>query len=101
MLDVGHAPPPPVQPGVSFSDLKTVLEDPGQYFLGQNFEAVVYPDSAAEYYGFPPNKTYVFAKARDAALQTQGFAPLLSFAQGGLAQAWTGGVYPFNDAELQ
>jgi choline dehydrogenase-like flavoprotein len=32
--------------------------------------------------------------------KTDGFSPLLSFAQGGLAQAWTGGVYPFNDDEL-
>jgi choline dehydrogenase-like flavoprotein len=28
------------------------------------------------------------------------FEPLLSFAAGGLAEAWTGGVYPLNDAEL-
>ncbi len=30
----------------------------------------------------------------------RGFAPLASFAQGGLAEVWTGGSYPFNDAEL-
>ena len=33
--------------------------------------------------------------------QARGFTPLWSFAQGGLAEAWTGGVYPFTDAELQ
>src|SRR5205823_14566095 len=30
-----------------------------------------------------------------------GFSPLLSFAAGGLAEAWTGGSYPLNDGELQ
>lgn len=101
MLDVGHEQPPVVHPGYSFNELKMVLDDPADYFLGENFQAVVYPDSAAEYYGFPPNKTYVFSNTPGFALRAKGFAPLLSFAQGGLAEAWTGGVYPFTDAELQ
>jgi choline dehydrogenase-like flavoprotein len=101
MLDVGYKRPQAVYPSYSLNTLKTVLDDPADYFLGENFEAVVYPDSAAEYYGFPPNKTYVFANAPGFAPQARGFAPLWSFAQGGLAEAWTGGVYPFTDAELQ
>ena len=30
----------------------------------------------------------------------QGLTPLNSFAQGGLAEAWTAGVYPFHEEEL-
>jgi len=34
-------------------------------------------------------------------VEARGFAPLFSFAQGGLAEAWTGGAYPLNDHELR
>ena len=34
-------------------------------------------------------------------VRSRGFAPLFSFAAGGLAEAWTGGSYPFNDGELE
>jgi len=101
MLDVGHTKPAPVNPEDTFSDLKTNLRDPVSYFLGENFEAVVHPGSKGEYYGFPPNKSYVFSKPRNFNLSTQGFEPLLSFARGGLAEAWTGGVYPLNEKELE
>ena len=32
--------------------------------------------------------------------KSSGFAPLFSFARGGLAEVWTGGVYPLNNHEL-
>src|SRR6476661_6240393 len=101
MLDVGHPKPAAVNPTDTFNGLKTNLNDPASYFLGQNFEAVVHPGSEGEYYGFPPNKSYVFSKPPVFDLNTQGFAPLFSFAQGGLAETWTGGVYPLNDRELE
>ena len=62
MLDVGHVGPPIVNPADSFNDLKTNLDDPIRYFLGRNYEAVIYPDSEGEYYGFPPGKSYVFSR---------------------------------------
>ena len=101
MLDVGHARPPAVNPGDSFNGLKTTLSDPASYFLGRNYEAVVHPGSEGEYYGFPPNKTYVFSKPPGFNVNTQGFAPLFSFAQGGLAETWTGGVYPLDDRDFK
>lgn len=101
MLDVGHAKPAPVNPQDTFNDLKTNLSDPVKYFLGQKYEAVVHPGSEGEYYGFPPNKSYVFSKPPAFKLKSQGFEPLFSFAQGGLAETWTGGVYPLNDQELK
>jgi choline dehydrogenase-like flavoprotein len=100
MVDVGHARPPVVSPADSFVQLKHRLSDPTAYFLGRSFEGVLYPGGREEYYGFPPNKRYVFAGVPQLRFAARGFAPLWSFAQGGLAEAWTGGVYPFNDEEL-
>jgi choline dehydrogenase-like flavoprotein len=105
LIDAGQARPPVSNLGDSFSDLKEKLADPVHYFLGETFETVVYPGSRREYYtkpyAFPPSKNDVFALPADFDVAAQGFEPLFSFAQGGLAEAWTGGVYPFNDAELE
>lgn len=100
MLDVGVQPPKPLLPDQTVPQLKENLDDPAGYFLGKDFQAVVYP-GAEDYYSQPPPKDYVF-ECDDSASKprVKGFAPLLSFAQGGLAQAWTGGSYPFNDEEL-
>jgi choline dehydrogenase-like flavoprotein len=101
MLDVGHARPAPVNPGESLNGLKRGLPDPVRYFLGPNFEALILPDFGAEYYGFPPSKAHVFREHREFHVKANGFAPLVSFAAGGLAEAWTGGSYPFNDDDLK
>lgn len=105
MLDVGH-PKARVNDFVgNFNALKETLVDPTPYFLGQEYEAVVYPGSEPDYYtkyyGFPPSKSYVFSQVAGSAVEATGFQPLMSYAQGGLAEAWTAGVYPLNDAELQ
>ncbi len=101
MLDVGQAKPPTVNPEDDFNELKINLDDPARYFLGAEFEAVVHPGSEGEYYGFPPHKSYIFSQPDAFRWKASGFAPLLSFAQGGLAETWTGGVYPLNAAELR
>lgn len=101
MLDVGHPAPAPVSPGSSLNELKANLADPVSYFLGDDFGSLILPSETGEYYGFPPSKTYVFKGLAGLDHQAHGFAPLLSFAQGGLAQAWTGGSYPFSDGELE
>jgi choline dehydrogenase-like flavoprotein len=100
MLDVGRVKPEVVNPADTFTDLKRTLQDPVRYFLGDDYEAVVYPGSAGEYYGFPPNKRYVFSAPPAFMTRVSGFAPLSSFARGGLAEAWTAGAYPVNDADL-
>jgi choline dehydrogenase-like flavoprotein len=100
VLDVGRTRPPAVRPGDSFRELKANLDEPERYFLGDDFEGVVFPSDEDEYYGFPPNKAHVFAGREGFDVDARGFEPLASFARGGLAEAWTGGVYPFNDAEL-
>lgn len=100
MLDVGFKSPSAVNPEDGLDDLKRNLADPVDYFLGPDFESLIMPDDKNEYYGFPPNKKFIFQSPNGLEVRTSGFEPLFSFALGGLAEAWTGAVYPFNDAEL-
>lgn len=100
MLDVGKTGPAAMRPEDSFTQLKENLANPIDYFLGSDFASVVYPDRSAEFYGFPPGKDYIFEPVPQYQIEAREFAPLSSFARGGLAEAWTGGSYPFNDAEL-
>jgi choline dehydrogenase-like flavoprotein len=105
MLDVGQPGPKALNPDNSFSDLKSKLTDPVEYYLGKAYESVVFPGSNREYhtkpFAFPPDKSYIFSTPAGFSFEANGFEPMFSFAQGGLAEAWTGGVYPFNDAELK
>ncbi len=101
MLDVGYGSPAPVNPTDTLRQLKTNLDDPVRYFLGENYEGVLLPDNKKEYYGIPPGKSYAFRTPQGFTYRSQGFEPLFSFASGGLAEVWTGGSYPFNDAELE
>jgi choline dehydrogenase-like flavoprotein len=100
MLDVGRAALPPVAPDASFARLKRELDDPAEYFLGRSFEGVLFPGHRGEYYGFPPHKGYIFQALEPFRWSSRGFDPLLSFARGGLAEAWTGGAFPFTAAEM-
>lgn len=100
MLDVGYPPGEAVHPREPLNGLKENLADPVEYFLGRKFESLIMPDAGKEYYGFPPSKNYVFREPGLLRERSQGFAPLFSFARGGLAEAWTGGAYAYNDAEL-
>lgn len=101
VLDVGRPRAQHVLPKASLNDLKHELDDPVQYFLGDNYEALILPSHASEYYGLPPSKSYVFEPVRGHLVEARGFEPLMSFAAGGLAEAWTGGAYPFSAAETE
>ena len=100
MLDVGRQASAPVSPESSLTGLKDTLADPSGYFLGARYEGVLLPGTAGEYYGIPPSKNYVFDHPPGFGHSSAGFAPLFSFARGGLAEAWTGGCYPLNEAEV-
>ncbi len=101
MLDVGRVKPGVVRPHEGFVGLKAELADPAAYFLGDDYGSLILPGNKSEYYGFPPSKQYIFAPLKEFRYQASGFAPLFSFAAGGLAQAWTGGCYAFNDGDLE
>lgn len=100
LVDVGYERPPAPYPDADFSRLKEQLEDPGAYFLGTDGRAVVYPAPDAKPYGFPPSKGYVFRRPGEVSIVERGFAPMVSYARGGLAEAWTGGSYELRDEEL-
>jgi choline dehydrogenase-like flavoprotein len=100
LLDVGFEGPEPVLPDAGFSQLKEQIEDPIRYLLGETYECTLLPGTKGEYYGTPPNQLYVYRPLAGHQFAARGFAPLFSWARGGLAQAWTGGCYPFNDADL-
>ena len=101
MLDVGRARPEPTMPDASFLKVIDAHEDASRYFLGDNFQATKMPGPAGEYYGFPPHREYIFEGVPQVRMQSRGFEPLQSFAQGGLAEAWTGGSFPFTEAEVE
>jgi len=101
LLDVGFQKPAAVNPEDSFDELKQNLADPAAYFLGDDDSGVLWPGTAGEYYGFPPDKEYVFRGVDPFAWRARGFEPLVSFGRGGLAEAWTGGSFPFNDGDLE
>ncbi len=100
LVDVGFQRPTPPLPDADVSALKDQLEDPEAYFLGAEGEGVVYPAPDAKPYGFPPSKQYVFRRPRQLQFGERLFHPLLSFARGGLAEAWTGGSYELLDEEF-
>ncbi len=100
LLDVGRRPARPVLADATLDGLKRDLPDPVDYFLGPRFGAALLPGIDEEYYGLPPSKDFVFDAPPGFRHESQGFSPLFSFARGGLAEAWTGGCYPLNAAEL-
>jgi len=101
LLDVGYPRPEPVLPGEDLNGLKAKLDDPVAWLLGEEYGSLVLPGAKGEYYGFPPSKDHVFRNDGVLSHRASGFAPLFSFAAGGLAEAWTGGSYPFTDADLE
>ncbi len=101
IIDVGYERPENLNHEDSYEELKKNLKDPVSYFLGKEFESVVSPEFAKEIYGFSPGKKYIFKKPDGFNVNEEGFESLFSFAQGGLAEAWTGGSYSFNDADLE
>lgn len=100
LVDVGRTAPAPVLPEASFARLKHEHPDPAGYFLGRSFEGALFPGNKGEYYGFPPHKGYIFAPLDKLAVHSRGFDALLSFARGGLGEAWTGGSFPFTAGEM-
>ena len=100
LLDVGYEGPEPGLPDAHFGQLKERLADPIRYLLGEQYECTLLPGAKGEYYGTPPSQEFVFRELDGHAYAASGFAPLFSWARGGLARAWTGGCYPFNEDDL-
>jgi choline dehydrogenase-like flavoprotein len=100
LLDVGYERPTALFPDANYAQLKERVDDPLTHFLGKRAEYVVYPGPQSKPYGFPPDKAYVFRQPPHWHMRRQGFDPLVSFARGGLAEAWTGGSYELDERDL-
>lgn len=100
LVDVGYERPAPPAPAAAFDRLPAELDDPSAYFNGAAGDRVVFPHPAQKFYGFPPSKAYVFREPPGFRAVSEGIEPLFSFAQGGLAEAWTGGCYELNEHDL-
>lgn len=104
LVDVGHSTALPPLPHRTLAGLKDDMPDPVAYFLGEDYAGAELPPergaAKAEYYRLPPSKDHVFARPAQFRMLADGIAPLASFAGGGLAECWTAGAYPFNEAEL-
>ena len=77
--------------------------DAGQhrYFLGDRFEGIPFGGVRVGAQLTPP-RSYVLAEAAERIpVDVDGFAASMSLARGGLGAAWSAGVFPFTDGELQ
>lgn len=100
LLDVGYERPTAPFPDATYEELKQQLKDPLTDILGPRGEYIVYPSRQSKPYGFPPSKQYVFRQPAGWSMTSRGFDPLVSFARGGLAEAWTGGSYELDARDL-
>lgn len=101
MIDAGRPAPEAGFPDADLDGWKAAVNDPVATLLGERFEGVTLPDEEGEFYGLAPDRIPLFRRPPGEAVEPEGFAPLLSYARGGLAEAWTGGVYPWDDRDLE
>lgn len=123
MIDVGRSGAEPELPDTTFSGLKSTLDDPARFFLGESFQDLVFrndsdgynmrwpwsnrsqrtqpPDQSDALHGFGQHLANVFEPMPGYGMDSDGFAPVMSFARGGLAEAWAAGAFAFNESELQ
>ena len=100
MVDIGLTGEGAPLPDADYEGLRTSLDDPCRYFLGDDFQSVALPSENAELYRTPPSKEFVFRETEAVPPRSEGFRPSRSGARGGLAEAWTAGCYPFDDHDL-
>ncbi|MBK7960883.1 MAG: hypothetical protein IPK04_06555 [Bdellovibrionales bacterium] len=101
VLDIGNVPPPHSLDGKLFQ-LKREKKDLFREFIGDSFESlhnIFLPYLSPKLKG--PLFNYVVKNYRNYfPIDDTEFAPLLSTAKGGLANAWGAGLMRFSDEEL-
>ncbi len=103
VLDVGIKPGPEPVLSKNIFELREKDENQRQYLLGPQYESLhnlhhSYMTSKLK----APRFRYVIDRTTELApLNKQGFDPVQSFALGGLANAWGGGVYRYLDKDLK
>lgn len=102
MLDVGKTPKSPPSEDAGLLDLKREGRAEPEAILGPELESL---HNISREYLSPklkaPQLRYISRAWRELSpVVGDGFDALMSFARGGLANAWGAGVYRFNDSEL-
>jgi len=101
MLDIGIEDPDVPLPHCSFAELIERLEDPYRYFLGNNFEGVVFPFNETLYV-YPPNRKYLAPpNGILTPWRSNGFKAYLSHARGGLGVGWGGNCLEYDDQDFK
>jgi len=100
LWDVGRHEDSFPEPGVTFHELKNRLDDPVDYFLGRDLDALV-PPGRGELLRYPPSRHFL-ASDKDPLWNflSDGFAPLGSYHRGGLANGWGANALSFDEDDL-
>ncbi|MDW8322993.1 MAG: GMC oxidoreductase [Burkholderiales bacterium] len=101
MWDVGREEPEIPLPGVDFHALKGALDDPVNYFLGTDLQALI-PPGADELLRYPPARRFLLEPDDPLWPLAEGtFRPRLSLARGGLANGWGANALAFDADDLR
>jgi choline dehydrogenase-like flavoprotein len=103
ILDVGYKPPDTCGMAGNIYELKKNNPKQFEYLIGKNYESIHNIDRD---YRNPklkaPYTSYVVKNAEKLLpVMTRGFSPVVSFAYGGLANAWGANVHRFMDDDLR
>ncbi len=102
LLDVGYMPKESPELSGNLDDLRSNSPDMFKSLIGSKFESMhnLYLEKIS-YKLKAPYMSYILKNWRKLSpVKTQGFETMMSFAKGGLANAWGAGVYQFTENEL-
>lgn len=100
LWDVGRKTESFQESGATFTDLKNILKDPSNYFLGSDLSALI-PPGSDELLRYPPSRS--FLATQDDVLwsfKSNNFLPFASFTRGGLANGWGANALSFDENDL-
>ena len=103
LLDVGNTPSKKCDLKENFYDIRKKAETHFNDLIGENYESL---NNIDKKYLMPkikaPSQRYIIADSdRFGSLNSDTFSGLISYAQGGLANAWGAQFYRFNDHDLK
>jgi hypothetical protein len=103
LLDVGNTPDKKISLDENYYDIKKKADLYFKYLIGDNFESL---NNIDKDYLMPkiksPLQRFVIADSdRFGKVESETFNGFISYAQGGLANAWGAQLYRFNDSDLK
>jgi len=100
LWDVGRDEQAFSHPGVTFHDLKSQLDDPISYFLGNDLEAML-PPAAGDLLKYPPSRRFLVDDDDPLwGFRSKEFFPFGSFNRGGLACGWGANALSYDNNDL-